>query len=374
MSRIQRAEIGVEEGFLDAVGVGRIAREAQSLQGEFHPCYGHAGFLHDPVMRGCGLAQSAAVVKFLKATATADDAFLHGHDTVRKVQNRRPPLFLSRHAVVFRQSLKAGHDLIGFGNGIAEGRQFVAVRQFKQALPTCTSARTHDVVGKREVLLLACQLPQLHHGFENGRGIRALPCVRCIGNAHLPDAVPDSCNDIIKVADHRRLDGFAQVIFGADFIEIFQTEQDILATPHIPPAEFQFLRVGGDSAAGFCVSDELQNALAQDFIKFFVAVISIDPRCAAHHFAPVLARPTVLGVGLGTVEIRKLPPQIRAHQLILHNKCQRLVKHALKAAIHLRFRIRHVGFIFAMHKFRFHIQHSCPDSFLPSLYHKTRLL
>ena len=324
-------------------------------------------------MRGRGLAQSAAVIKLLKATATADDAFLHGHDTVRKIEDRRPPLFLSRHAVVFRQPLKAGHHLIGFCHRIAEGRQFVAVRQFKQAFPARAGTRTHNVIGKREVLLLARQLPQLHHGFQNRRGVCAPPCIRGIGNAHLPDAVAYPCNDIIEVAYHRRLDGFAQVIFGADLIEIFQTEQNIFAAPHIPPAEFQFLRVGGNSAARLRVSDELQDALAQNFIEFFIAVVGINPCCAAHHFSPVFPGPAMLRIRLCAIEIGKFMPQLTPHQLIPHDKRQRFVKYAVKSAVHAGFRLHHVGMVPVVQKFGFHIGCSCPEfGFAIKLYHKKR--
>ena len=181
---VHRAEIRVVQRLLDSVRPYRLAGQHQELPAELHPCDRHAGLLHDSRIRGVALTRRRVVEQLVRAARAADYRDVGREQAASEVDDRLSPTLLTGRAVVFEQSLEAGHHLVCLRHRILIRVGLVLERQLEDVRDRC-SALVYYVRREIQILRRTGQVVQPHHRLEQRRRVQSAPVACSLGNRRL---------------------------------------------------------------------------------------------------------------------------------------------------------------------------------------------
>ena len=126
----------------------------QLLQAHPRNCY--AGLLHDDFIGGFfGLLLIRMIEQFVGASRTADDRNITFRNRVHKFFHYTQVPLVARRLVIGQRPLKVGHHFIRLYLGVLIGHTLTDLCQL-QKISALAAAHIQNILGKRQVALLAC--------------------------------------------------------------------------------------------------------------------------------------------------------------------------------------------------------------------------
>ena len=150
-----------------------VARQAQHLGAELHPRHADAR-LHHACLLGICLFEACVAPRLaiplgkvgLVGPAVAQDGQLAVAHALVHIPEALHPSFVARRAIIFGQPLKDGEHLVGLRIDVAHEARPHSVIRLLEEVAASAAALLYDVGGKVQVLLLAREEVEAHHGFQ----------------------------------------------------------------------------------------------------------------------------------------------------------------------------------------------------------------